>query len=87
LIVDSHLIQRDEYRTDIRVVKIPSTRLAGELGSEKLSNMVLIGALMKILGVPSQEGMAEAVKDLLPKGKEDLIPLEMAALKTGRDVV
>ena len=83
LIVDSHLIQQHEYRTDIHVIKIPSTKLAGDIGSEKLANMVLIGIVMKILGAPSLVGMTEAVKKLLPKGQEALIPLEMKALETG----
>lgn len=85
LIVDSYQIKKTNYRKDINVIEIPATKIALDAGNIKFSNMVMIGALMAVIGTPSVTSMAEAVKDLLPKGKESLFDLEMNALYLGMD--
>ncbi len=83
LIVDSHQIKRTQYRSDIEVIEIPATKIALEIGNVRFSNVVMIGAMMAAMRVPSMEGMTEAIKDMLPKDKEALIPMEMEALHQG----
>jgi 2-oxoglutarate ferredoxin oxidoreductase subunit gamma len=83
LIVDSHQIKSAAYRSDIEVLEIPASRLALELGSIKFANVILIGAMMAVLKAPSYRSMEAAVKDMLPKGKQELFPLEMQALDMG----
>lgn len=85
LIVDSHQIARSDYRKDINVLEIPATKLAMEVGNVKFANVVMIGALMAVIGAPSVESMEVAIKDMLPKNKEELFPLEMKALYLGLD--
>ncbi len=83
MIVDSYQVKDREYRHDINVIKIPATKIAMEAGNVKFSNMVMIGALMAVLDLPSIESMTEAVISFLPKGKEGLLPLEMKVLTAG----
>lgn len=85
LIVDSHQIKKTNYRKDINIIEIPATKMALDSGNIKFSNMVMLGALMAVIDAPSVTSMEEAVKDLLPKGKEALFDLEMKALFLGMD--
>jgi 2-oxoglutarate ferredoxin oxidoreductase subunit gamma len=87
LIVDSHLINRDNYRKDINVIEIPATRMAIDAGNVRFANVIMIGAMMSVLGTPSLENMTVAVKDMLPKEKASLFDLEMKALCLGIDSV
>lgn len=46
LLVNSSLVSEDrKYRDDIRVVKIPATELAGEIGNPRGTNLIMLGAL------------------------------------------
>ena len=83
LIVDSHQIKRSDFRNDIDVIEIPATKIAIEAGNVKFANVVMIGALMAVIGAPSIKSMEEAIKDMLPKNKQELVPLEMNALYQG----
>jgi 2-oxoglutarate ferredoxin oxidoreductase subunit gamma len=44
--VDSSIVEKKVARTDIKVVYIPATRLANEIGKPKLANMVMLGNLL-----------------------------------------
>lgn len=83
LIVDSSQVGRRNYRDDIDVIELPATKLAMEIGSVKFANVVMMGAMMSVIGTPSIENMSEAVRDMLPKNKEELYESEMRALYTG----
>jgi 2-oxoglutarate ferredoxin oxidoreductase subunit gamma len=87
LLVDSYQVQQQDFRRDIQVFQIPTTKLAMDLGHVKFANMVMIGAMMEVTGVLSIDAMTEAVKELLPKEKAYLIPQEMKALYAGMDFI
>lgn len=87
IICDSHVVKKTPKRKDINVIEIPATEIAAKISSAKFSNMVMIGVLMKVIGLPSMESMLEAVKDLLPKDKEALLPVEIKALNAGLNFV
>ena len=50
LLVNSSLVHEREYRDDIRVVKVPMTEIAAEHENPRGANIVMIGAIIKILG-------------------------------------
>jgi 2-oxoglutarate ferredoxin oxidoreductase subunit gamma len=83
LIIDSYQIKKTNFRNDINIIEIPAIKLAMDVGSVKFANVVMIGALMAVLSSPTVSSMTEAIKELLPKEKESLIPLEMDALYLG----
>jgi 2-oxoisovalerate ferredoxin oxidoreductase beta subunit len=49
---DSGLIDISGSRDDVRYVLLPATEIANELGSSKVANTVMLGALSEILGFP-----------------------------------
>ena len=87
ILVDSYQIKKKDYRKDIHVIEIPTTKIAMDMGNVKFTNVVMIGAMMATIGTPSIESMLEALKDLLPKEKEFLYPQEINALYAGMDFI
>lgn len=80
LIMDSDLVNREPARTDIDVIKIPAQTAAEEVGSIKIANMILLGALVEKTGIIPMESLLKALKD---HGKEQFYDLNKRALEMG----
>jgi len=72
-------------RTDVRYVLLPFTNLADELGSSKIGNMVMLGALLEATGLLDQERVIGALRKLVKNPK--WFDLDVAALARGREEV
>jgi 2-oxoglutarate ferredoxin oxidoreductase subunit gamma len=72
LIVDEDLVELDEAAESLRVIGIPATRMAEDLGRRIVANVVMLGFLAVIADVVSPEAMRKAVLDSVPKGTEEL---------------
>lgn len=84
LIMDSDLVNRAPERTDIDVIQIPAQTAAEEVGSIKIANMILLGALVKKTGIIPMEALLKALKD---HGKEQFYDLNKRALEKGAELV
>lgn len=84
LILDSDLITRDVNRDDITVIRIPAQTIAEQLGSKKISNMILLGALIEKTNIVPMEALLKALKE---HGKAQFYDLNKAALEKGAEVV
>lgn len=82
LIIDSDLVNREPERTDIDVIKIPAQKAAEEVGSKKIANMVLLGALVERTGIIPMEAL---LKSLKAHGKEQFYELNKKALEKGAE--
>lgn len=82
LIMDSDLVNREPERTDIDVIKIPAQKVAEEVGSKKIANMVLLGALVERTKIVPMEALLKALKE---HGKEQFYELNKAALEKGAE--
>lgn len=51
LLYDSSLIREPALRKDVRSVGVPATGIAGEAGSTKSANMVMLGAFVALTGI------------------------------------
>ncbi|WP_084572329.1 2-oxoacid:acceptor oxidoreductase family protein [Clostridium drakei] len=47
IIMDSDLVDIAPKRKDVKVISIPAQTIAEEIGSKKIANMILLGALVK----------------------------------------
>lgn len=83
LIVNSSLIPQHCERADIRALHVQGTDTATELGSIKLANVVLLGALAQATGVVSVESLGRALTNHLPERHRKLLDLNLSALKAG----
>lgn len=72
LIVDESLVKLDEAAEGMRMLKIPATRLAEELGRRIVANVVMLGFVASVTDIASPEAIKKAVLDSVPKGTEEL---------------
>lgn len=83
LIINSSLINREVQRKDIKVVKIAANEVAEEIGDRRLTNMVLLGALLERVPVLPVEVVKKALEAHLPARRRNLLEANMVALDKG----
>ncbi len=83
LLINSTLIDRQASRDDLDVLSIPLTRMATGLGNVRCANMIALGALNAKLKIVSMKALVEALKEVIPPNRRDLLPLNEEALKEG----
>ena len=69
IFIDSTLIDAEVERTDVKVHYIPATQLAKDAGLSTLSNMVLIGKVMKECDAVDFAGNKETLESFIPAKK------------------
>jgi 2-oxoglutarate ferredoxin oxidoreductase subunit gamma len=70
LIVDSELVKIDTP-PPARLLTIPASRMAQEMGRPVVANIIVCGFLAKNSDVVSAEALRRAVKDFIPQGTEE----------------
>jgi 2-oxoglutarate ferredoxin oxidoreductase subunit gamma len=87
LLVDADLVSESPAN---RVLALPFTRMARELGRAMAANIVALGALAQLTGAVSLKSLTAAVLARVPKGTEDLnrraLAAGVAAAKAGGTV-
>ncbi len=87
LFVNSSLIDKKPERTDIEVYYVPATDIANDMGNIRVANIVMLGALLKKVGVCEPESVIESLAKVLGPGKEHLIPLNREAMQKGAESI
>jgi 2-oxoglutarate ferredoxin oxidoreductase subunit gamma len=72
LIIDEDLVSLPEPPPDVIFYKVPSTRLAEEMGRKIVANIVMLGAVAALSDVVTYESMKNAVLGSIPAGTEEL---------------
>jgi 2-oxoglutarate ferredoxin oxidoreductase subunit gamma len=85
LVVNSSLVPLRSQRDDIRVIYVPATDLAIEMGNARLANVICLGALVKATGVVSLEAVEVALENHLPERHRKLLGLNKQALHRGAE--
>lgn len=84
IIMDSDLVDIAPKRKDVKVISIPAQTIAEEIGSKKIANMILLGALVKETGIVSIEALLDSLK---AHGKEKFFESNKNAIEKGIDFV
>jgi 2-oxoglutarate ferredoxin oxidoreductase subunit gamma len=87
LVVNSFLVTLTSSRLDLRVLEIPATDIADELGDLKLANVVLLGALLSARPLLSLDALRQALEAHIPAHHRDKLPLNFSALDRGAQAV
>ena len=80
IIANSTLVAEARPRNDIKYVFAPMTKLANDLGTSKVTNVVALGVLASACSIVSKEFLAKGIEKVLGAKKKDLIPLNIKAL-------
>lgn len=83
LFVNSSLIDIKAKRDDIDVYYIPANDIADELGTNKIANMVMLGAYLKASGAATEDTVMEYIAEVFGGKKAEMIPLNKEALIRG----
>ena len=83
LLYNSSLIDVKPTRSDIRAVGIPANDIAAELGSAKVTNMVMLGAVARLTGAFTAEELVEAMRHKFGPAKEHMMPKNREAIERG----
>jgi len=84
-VVNTSIIQRKPERSDVRWVMVPGNKIAEDLGDRRMTNMVMLGALLASLPVLSLEGLEKSLAAHLPERHHKLLPLNYQALRKGAE--
>jgi 2-oxoglutarate ferredoxin oxidoreductase subunit gamma len=82
IVMDADLVDRMPVRNDLEIIAIPAQTIAEELGSKKIANMILLGALVKKTGIVSADQLLDALK---AHGKENFFDINKEAIEKGME--
>jgi 2-oxoglutarate ferredoxin oxidoreductase subunit gamma len=84
---NSSMIDTSSARGDIEVVAIPTSEIAEQLGTVKVANMVMLGALIGVSNIVSFDFLMKHLSEVLGEGKANMMKLNRSALERGFDYV
>jgi 2-oxoglutarate ferredoxin oxidoreductase subunit gamma len=85
LVVNTAMVDRPVARMDLRVVAVDATRVASALSNPAVANMVLLGALLRVLPIVSASSVRLALAEHFPPSQQDLVEIDVAAVDRGLD--
>lgn len=85
IFVESTLIDRKVERDDVTAYYIPATKIATDLGTPTLANMVLLGKVIKETSLVSFDDIEVGLKKVIPAKKADMLQINLKAIKAGYD--
>ena len=83
MIANQSLINRDVKRQDFTTLMIPGNEMAEGLGNHRITNMVMIGAMLELVGVLPLEALKSALDLHIPDRNRKFLPLNYKALEAG----
>jgi 2-oxoglutarate ferredoxin oxidoreductase subunit gamma len=72
VLIEDELVKVHDLPPGVSVHSVPSTRLAEEIGRRLVANIVMVGFVIAVTGLVRGDAARRAVKDLVPRGTEDL---------------
>jgi 2-oxoglutarate ferredoxin oxidoreductase subunit gamma len=83
LYINSSLVDLAPGREDLNLFKVPANAIATEIGSEKVANMVMIGAYLGRHPVVGLGTIEQVLVKTMTGTKARFIPLDMQAITAG----
>ncbi|MBE6916081.1 MAG: 2-oxoacid:ferredoxin oxidoreductase subunit gamma [Ruminococcaceae bacterium] len=81
--IDSTLISRKVERSDVKSFYIPATQMAQENGMKGLANMIMLGKVIRELGVMDMESVKNGLMKVIPERKRDMLEVNLKAVELG----
>ncbi len=87
IIANSTLVAETKPRADIHYVFAQMGKIASDLGTNKITNVVSLGVLSSVTDIISKDALKKAVETVLGEKKKDLLPLNIKALECGESIL
>ncbi|NLI45442.1 MAG: 2-oxoacid:ferredoxin oxidoreductase subunit gamma [Chloroflexi bacterium] len=85
LVVNQSMVNRSVTRTDLRVVVLPANAIAMEIGNERATNMVMLGALMANMDILPEGSLERALRAHTAQRLQKFVDLNIRALARGAE--
>jgi len=85
LVVNESMVNRKPTRTDIHVVMLPANEIAQEIGNERATNMVMLGALLANMNILPIEALEKALKNHTAQRLQKFVEMNIQALRRGAE--
>ncbi len=85
MIVDTTIVEKVPQSDRIRVIEIPATGIADEVGTPKVANVVLLGAIVAATGAFPLEFVETTLREVIKK--RNLVEMNITALRRGYEYV
>ena len=83
IIANSTLVKETKPREDIHYIFAPMGKIANDLGTNKVTNVVSLGVLSSAVNIISKDALKIAIEKVLGNKKKELLPLNLKALDMG----
>lgn len=87
LLFNKTLIKSRPSRKDIKVIPVDANLIAEELGSGRISNMVMLGVFARVTKTIRLESLKKAQRVIYKKAKDDMHRLNDQALERGFQLI
>ena len=79
LFINSSLIDKKAERDDIKVYYVPANEIANELGTDKVANIVMLGAYLQATGAASFDSIMNIITHIFAGKKASVIQMNKKA--------
>lgn len=83
IFVDSTMVDRKVKRSDVEAFYIPSSAISQEMGNVGLSNIVLLGKVLKECPELGKNKIEEAIKKVVSAKHQDMYEINLEAINRG----
>ena len=83
MIANKSLINRDVEHDEYNVLFIPGNEIAEEIGNSRITNMVMMGAMLEVADVIPVDAVKQALEQHIPERNRKYLPMNFDALERG----
>lgn len=87
LIVNTSLVDNQSNRTDIKVIEVPASQIATDMGEPRIANTIILGAYLSYSQAISPRAVIDSLKKVLPERRHHLIEINEKALEKGAEFI
>jgi 2-oxoglutarate ferredoxin oxidoreductase subunit gamma len=87
MFLNSSIVDIVPTRHDITVYKIPAAEISAELGNSRGANIVMMGALLKKIGLIEREVFLKSLESMMGSLKKPVMELNKKAFAAGYDFI
>jgi 2-oxoglutarate ferredoxin oxidoreductase subunit gamma len=82
-LVNQSLVESITQRPEIETMLVPANEMAHACGTEKVANVVMLGALLARRPILARQSLIDALEEHLPERHRRWLPANLSALDTG----
>jgi 2-oxoglutarate ferredoxin oxidoreductase subunit gamma len=86
LLINSSLVSQKPKRKDTEIVYVPANKIAEEIGTIKIANMVMLGAYCKKTGAVNSQSVIDSMPKVFTRAKPEMLKKNEEALNRGAEV-